>query len=321
MFLLFSFLLFAIQWLGSPWQLGAGKAILSCMLFMGIIILSLIPAMSREWRTYIKSILVCAALQFVFIFFNFILPGIGLVITIIYNIILIIISKKLPVSFTNNVKVGLLFFILWFIGINHLLGLFLLTDPRGVWSGDLYFSVTDWIILAVFTAALIRNFYHIKTNSVMLNLMEDDKSAGLQKREKKTLLPVLLASVLLITLSIFLKLPWEKQAIEDLNAAFTAYAANDLETASKCAGKYYNDSKILYNGDVFYLNGLIKEAGGSPQDAVSFYKKAVSWYKNHKSWVSDNNPSDARLRLANLSGEEDAGFFKRLWRNIKPNAM
>jgi len=321
MFLLLAFLLFAVQWLGSPWQLGVWKAILSCMLFMGIIIISLIPAMSREWRTYIKSILVCAAFQFVFLFFNFILPGVGFAITIIYNIVLIIISKKLPVSFTNNVKAGILFFILWFAGINHLLGIFLLTDPRGVWSGDLYFSVTDWAILAIFIAALVRNFYHIKTNSVMLNLKEDDISAGLQKREKKTLIPILIASVLLITLSLFIKLPWEKQAAEDLNAAFKAYTANDLETAAKYAGKYYTDAKILYNGDVFYLNGLIKEAGGSPQDAVSYYKKAVNWYKNHKSLVSKNHPADAQFRLANLTSEEEAGFFKRLWQNIKPDTM
>lgn len=151
----------------------------------------------------------------------------------------------------------------------------------------------------------------------MLNPEEDDKSSSLKKREKKTLIPIFLASALLIVISLFIKLPWEKQAKENLNTAFTAYAANDLETAAKYAGKYYNDAKILYNGDVFYLNGLIKEADNAPQSAAEFYKKAVNWYKNHKSWVSDDLPAQARQRLTQITSSEESGFFKRLWRNIK----
>jgi len=299
MFLLISTFLFSIQWLGSPWQLGILKTIVSCMFFITIIIISIVPAMNREWKTYIKSIIVCALLQLVFMFFTFILPGVGLLIMIIYNIILYIISKKLPVSFTNNIKTGILFIILWFAGINHFLGNYILTDPRGVWSGDLYFQLTDWVILLIFIAALIRTIYHIKTNFLETpDSQTDDNQINAEKKahEKKTLIPVLIASVSALALSAFIPLPWQIQAGKDLKAGFAAFEANDLEGAQLIAQKYYNDKKILHNGDVFYLNGLVNEEE-SPKKAAQFFLSAASWYKNHKSLVSQSYHSDSQVRL------------------------
>ncbi|MCL2230306.1 MAG: hypothetical protein FWC01_04370 [Treponema sp.] len=328
MFLQISTLIFAVQWLGSPFQLGLLKAFLSCFFFLTMIILSIVPAMSREWRMYIRSFIVCALLQLLFLFLNFVLPGIGLVMTIIYNIVLFFISKKLPVSFTNNIKSGLIFFVLWFMGINHLLGSFLLSDPRGVWSGDIYFSAADWVILAIFLCAIARTIYHIASSGKILETAETQEnekaqytqdlkySSDLQKREKKTLLPVLAVSAILLIISAFVKLPWEAQAVNDLRTGFAAINENNIEEAEKIAVKYYNDKAYLFNGDVFYLNARLKEIE-SQKDAIQFYIRAVNWYKNHKSWVSQDYHEEAKQRLAQIYTEENIGFFGRLWRNIR----
>jgi len=327
MFLQLSMLLFAVQWLGSPLQLiafppaGILKAILSCLLFTAIIIISVIPAMSREWKTYIKSLIVCALIQQVFLFFTFLLPGVGLLITIIYHIVLIIISKKLPVSFTNAVKTGILFFILWFAGINYLLGIFILTDPRGVLSGDLYFQPADWAILVIFIAALARTIYHITVNlkpqkNIDQDINEGTLNAEKEKREKKTLIPALALSALALAASAFIQFPWQQQAVNDLKAGFAAAEAGDYESAKITAQKYYNEKKILHNGDVFYLNGLVKE-NESPQEAVQYFIKAAAWYKNHNSLVSENYRADAQSRIASIYEEENTGFFKRVWNNLK----
>ena len=310
MFLQISTLLFAVQWLGSPWMLsssshpGIWKAIVSCLFFTAVIIISVIPAMNREWKTYIKSLIVCALLQLVFMFFTFILPGIGLAITIIYNIVLFIISKKLPVSFTNKIKTGIVFFILWFAGINHLLGIFILTDPRGVWSGDLYFQITDWVILLVFIAALAITVYQIKTNLPV---------------KKKIMIPVVLVSVIALTASVFIKLPWQHQAADDLKAAFAAMERNDYDSAQAAAQKYYNEKKILHNGDVFYLNGLLNEEK-SPQQAMQLFKDAASWYKNHDSLVSKNYLADSQHRISMIYMNETPPDYYRA-KNAAENAL
>jgi len=333
MFLQISTLIFALQWLGSPLQLGIWKAFLSCIFFLAMIILSIVPAMSREWRMYIRSFIVCAMLQVLFLFLNFILPGVGLMMTIIYNIVLFFISKRLPVSFTSHIKSGLIFFVLWFIGLNHILGNFLLSDPRGVWSGDIYFSVTDWVILAIFICALARTIYHIISNNKLLEtaeIQENEKeqytqdlkfNTDLQKREKKTLLPILAVSAVLLIISSFIKLPWEAQAVNDIKTGFAAINENNIKEAEKIAAKYYNEKTYLYNGDVFYLNARLKEME-MPRDekstkaAISFYIRAVNWYKSHKSWVSQDYREEAQQRLSQIYTEEKIGFFGRLWRNI-----
>lgn len=334
MFLQLTTLLFAVQWLGSPYQLGALKAVFACILFLFIILVSTIPSFLREWRNYLKYIIISLLIQLVCLALNFLLPGLGLVITIIYNIVLIIVSRFIPVSFIQNMGIGFILFLLWFAGINHFLGNFILKDPRGVWSGDLYFTFTDWVILATFIAAFARTVYHIKLNfmeQASKNRIEADeplikpeknkfaglfnKGFGISKnilsknaqnvnknlmaRENKTLIPVFLISVFILIISALIPPLWQRRAVNDLRTGFTAAANNDYSTARVIAEKYYNDKKILYNGDVFFLNGLVEEKE-SPQAAIKFFTKAGDWYEHHKSWISQSYRGESYYRLTVL---------------------
>jgi hypothetical protein len=205
------------------------------------------------------------------------------------------------VSFTTQIKTGIVFFILWFAGINHLLGLFILTDPPGAWSGDLYFQLTDWAILLVFITALSMTIYQIKFNS---------------SPSKKITVLVFLISAAVIAVSAFIQLPWQKQAAIDLKNGFAEIEADNFESAREIAEKYYNEKKTLNNGDVFYLNGLLSERS-SPQEAAAFFSRAASWYKNHASLVSQDFPAEAAEKLAQYKKDENPGLIKRLWDSLR----
>jgi hypothetical protein len=407
--------MFAIQWLGSPWQLGGTKAVIACLFFIAMIILSVLPAMFREWGNVKKRMLLFALVQIICLVLGVIFPGIGQVITFIYNIILIC----LPVSFYKYAGTGSIIFFLWLIGLNNILGNFMLIDPRGVWSGDLYLTMTDWVILGVFIIALARAIYHIvisypifkgyerlsisyildmakspnrssfseklasdikqdlenikngikdstrntlieATNSAITDAVNNLSKSGktspeelkdsiknavvettnalssdikdtvilasqdqimqaidyrfgnavkllfsntqlsneeLKRKERKTLIPIFLISIIAIIVSTFIKPAWYQESIDDLNKGFTAVSNDDLKTAIAIAKKYYSDEKILYNGDVFFLNGLVEEKE-APQTAIQHYRNASDWYKNHKSLVSENHYGASLYRLA-----------------------
>ena len=299
MFLQLALLSFAVQWIGSPWQMGIGKALLACIFFIAVIIISALPSLFREWGNIKGALLINIIIQIVVLILSVLIPGIGQILALAFNIYLLF----RPVSFYKNIGFGFILFFLWLIGLNNILGLFLLTDPRGVLTGDLYFSVTDFVLFAVFLAALVRAVYHAVISSRQMNrqkLLTEEAQASnaeLQKKEKKTMIPLFFISLALITISIFIPLPWQKQAKNDLSAGFNAIAQSNFDTAKIIAGKYYNEIKILYNGDVFYLNAMVNE-DSNPIEAVYFYNKAASWYDNHKSWISEDFHSEAYYRLS-----------------------
>jgi hypothetical protein len=435
-------LFLAVQWLGSPWQLGLWKAVVASIFFLSMIFLSVLPAMFREWGNVKKRILIFALLQILCIIFNFLLtPVVGFIISFIVNLVYIF----MPVTFYKYLGTGFLIFFSWFIGINHLLGNFLLTDPRGVWSGDSYLTITDWAILGVFIIALARTVYHIVISypifkkyegydiSYILDLAKSPNSSKLKtkfvedmkkdleldsikkdidlieqnltkeinesiktvliemtsstisstvdhlfesgefqpdeikkevqnalikttnflipntlnqlyisgqkqiyeilesrmmtikesmekkflgavklllsdtqmenrlniEKERITLIPVSIISVIIIIVSIFFKPAWRQQAIDDLKTGFTAITENNVETARTIAEKYYNSEKILNTGDVLYLNGLV-EITESPQTAMQFIIKANDWYDHHKSWISQNYHGDSYYHLSEM---------------------
>jgi len=314
MFLQLALLAFAVQWIGSPWQFSAAGAVISCAFFIVTIIVSTLPALFREWENIKSALAVYIIIQIVCLVLSVLIPGIGQILAIAFNIYLLL----RPVSFYNNIGSGFIFFFLWFLGLNSILSYFILTDPRGIFSGDLYFSAADWVILAVFIAAFVRAVYHLiinfrlsffktktsgadnsseKITEDILQKSSDDINTVLQKKEITTLAPLLLISVIAAVISLFIQPSWQKQAINDLNAGFTAAENNDFNTAENIAKKYYNEKKILYNGDVFFLNALVSESLSS-EEAMQFYVKAASWYDNHKSIINESFPADAYYRLA-----------------------
>jgi tetratricopeptide (TPR) repeat protein len=324
MFLQLAILAFAVQWFGSPWQLGLGRAILTSLFFILIVIISSLPAMFREWGNIKSALKVYIIIQIICLTLSVLIPGIGQIFAIIFNVFLFF----RPVSFYKNIGFGFILFFAWFIGLNNILANFILTDPRGVLSGDLFLTVTDWVILAVFIAALARTIYHIIINYRLgflqtANSQETDKQPSdlleiqnpigiiedtlkkdtqtinqtLQKKERKTLFPLFLSSLVLIIVSTFITPSWQKQAIMDLNKGFLAVSQNDFYTAGIIANNYYNDKRILYNGDVFFLNGLINETD-NPQEALQFFIRAADWYDSHKSWISDDHHGESNYRLA-----------------------
>jgi len=420
MFLQLATLLFAVQWIGSPWQFDGWKTAAVCLFFLCMVVLSVLPAMFREWGNIKKRLLFYAIMQILCLVLSVLLPGIGQVLTFIFNIILIC----LPVSFYKFAGTGFFIFFFWLFGLNRILGNSILTDPRGVLSGDIYFTVTDWVIAGIFITAFIRNIYHViisypvfkkynsydisylsnianssdgaslkknlindaeqeaenfktsityevkeninnnledaaktiignavapsgsgnnnsgkKMNGIKNTITETTDSAynnivdpairstqdqikqaidsrvggvknlflsntqfsndQLKEKEKKTLRPVFIISVIAIIISLFIQPSWKQQSIDDLNAGFSAIAKEDYAAARTIAEKYYNEEKILYNGDVFYLNGLVAETD-SPTIALQHYKNAADWYKNHKSAVSQNNRKDSLYRLSTM---------------------
>ena len=347
MFLQLALLSFAVQWLGSPWQLGLVNGFLACSFFIIIVVLSSLPAMFREWGNIKSALLVHLIIQLVCLILTVVLPGIGKILAFAFNVYLFF----HPVSFYKTIGNGFIFFFAWFIGLNNILGKFILQDPRGVFTGDLYLTLTDWVILAIFIAAIVRTIYHIITNfrygfldtfrtakkeSLIDSLSKDtltedtqsdsydastlnpieiikndvigDKSQTinqtLRKKEKKTLFPIFIASVVLITISIFIVPSWKKQAISDLKTGFIAVSSNNYIKAGAIANKYYNDKKILHNGDVFYLNGLVNEPD-NPDEAIQFHIKAANWYDNHKSWINEDFNTESYYRLSLLYLEKD----------------
>jgi hypothetical protein len=160
MFLQLATFLLAIQWLGAPWQLGAWKNILAVLFFLGMVVLSCVPTFFREYGNAKKRILFWAIGQIIVTLLGIFLPGIGTIINLIFQIVCLF----MPITFIRKCGVGMLLFLVWFAGINYLLGLFILEDPRGIFSGDLYFSFMDWAILGVFILALARSIYHLAKN-------------------------------------------------------------------------------------------------------------------------------------------------------------
>jgi len=324
MFLQLALLSFAVQWLGSPWQLGPGKAILACLLFIIVIFLSAMPAMYREWGNIKSALLIYIVIQILCLILCIFIPGIGQVFAILFNIYLMF----RPVSFYKNIGSGFIIFFIWFIGLNHILGRFILTDPRGVFSGNLYLSATSWVILIIFIAAIVRAVYHAiisfkvsflkpdtenkdnKSNIVEDIIKKDTQTdnAALQKKEKKTLFPLLIVSVIAIAVSLLFQPSWRGQAINDLKNAFAAVSNNDYKTAQTIAEKYHNEKKILYNGDVFYLNALV---AGTQQETVQFYNKAANWYDNHSSWINEDYHGQVYYRLSMIYLNENPPDYYR----------
>ena len=295
--------------------------------------------MFRNWGVVKKWQLIITLLELLGPIISIIFPAASFVFLVI-NLILLFTPMR-------YIGTGFLFFFLWFIGLNHFLGNFLLTDPRGVWSGDLYLTMTDHVILVIFFIALVRTVYHIiisyptfkkyesydisfiqKLNRSLRNkkgigykedrLIEDGIEKGKKtikdaaellrsdpkledefhiEKEKQTLTPILIISVIFIIISLFIKPAWRQQAIDDLKNGFAAVNENNIETARSIAVKYYNTKKILNTGDVFYLNGLVEETE-SRQTAIEFLIKAVNWYDHHKSWISQNYHGDSYYNLS-----------------------
>ena len=336
MLLQLSLLAFAVYWMGSPWQLGGLKAFLACLFFILIIFLSSLPALFREWGNIKNALKVYIVIQIVCLVLSVVLPGIGQILAIVFNVYLM----TRPVSFYKNIGFGFALFFIWFAGLNNLLGIFLLEDPRGVFSGNLYLTATSWVILVVFLAAITRTVYHtwinyktvflkpasasVNTNTgnsgIIENLLPKDSqtdNAALQKKERKTSIPFFLAAAAAIVISLFIQPSWKAIAVSDLKIAFNAIDNNDYETARTIAAKYYNDKKILYNGDVFYLNGLVIEID-SPQEAKIFYNKAASWYDNHSSLVNEMFHVQITEHVSRFEEQEKIGVFRRLWNNYRP---
>jgi hypothetical protein len=285
MFLQLATLLFAIQWLGSPWQLGGTKGTQAAILFFIMVIISLLPSLIKDWDNIKNRLFFFAIIQIACLFFPPAIP-IGIIINIVYFFF--------PVAFYKFAALGFLFFLSWLLGLNNVLGKYILTDPRGVWSGDSYFTVTDWVILVIFIVAFIRTVYHI----LLLTVFKDSMlSVGILGSEKTTFITVFIISAIVLFISARMEPSWQQQAINDLGTGFAAIEENNYEIAKNIAEKYYNDEKILYNGDVFYLNGLVSEKE-SPGFAVQYYKNAVDWYKNHDSWISPDYYEDSLYRLS-----------------------
>jgi len=297
MFLQLALISFAVQWLGSVWQLGLGKAIFACLFFIIVIIISALPAMIREWGNIKSAIIVYIIIQLVCLILSLLIPGIGQILAIAFNIFLI----SRPVTFYKNIGFGFILFFLWFIGLNSILGLFLLTDERGVFSGDLYFSALDWVILIVFLAALARAVYHTviayktvflhnskssdneHTGIIEKNLLNDTQKINeeLQEKEKKTLIPVLLVSLALIIISIIIQPPWKLHG------------------------------EVFYDLSIQYLNA-------APPD---YYKAKIAAEKavridsgslNYKELLSQINE-----HVSKFEEDEKIGFFKRFWNMMR----
>jgi len=221
MFLQLALLAFAVQWFGSPWQLGAGKAFLACLLFIVIVFLSALPALFREWGNIKSALKVYAIIQLVCLVFAVLIPGIGQILAIVFNIFLM----TRPVSFYKYLGFGFILFFLWFIGLNNILGLFLIADPRGVLSGKLYITATTWVILGIFIGAIVRAVYHARTSYKIVFLSPkdtDDKNnsgiieshlpqasqtlnVALLKKEKKTFIIFFFVSFIAVFVSLFIQ--------------------------------------------------------------------------------------------------------------------
>ncbi|MCL2412035.1 MAG: hypothetical protein FWC97_10380 [Treponema sp.] len=310
---------FAILWVGSPWQLSFGAAFLACLFFAAMIVVSALPAMFREWGNIKNALVIYIIIQAVCLVLAVVLPGIGQILAIAFNVYLFF----RPVSFYKNIGSGFIFFFLWFIGINNVLGNFILEDPRGVFGGNVFLSAVDWVILVLFIAAFARALYHTIVNyryifvfksaykvgcqkdenmgiieKTLLNDAQDDNSF-LTKKEKKTGFPLFLIAVFLVVISLFIQPSWKKQVIDDLNAAFTALSNNDFTTARVVAQRYYNEDRFLFNGDVFFLNGIVHEEK-APQNAIQFFTRAADWYDNHNSWICETFHGEVYYRLSLL---------------------
>jgi hypothetical protein len=429
MFLQLMTLLVAVQWLGAPWQLGWGKGILAVFFFYAMIGVSIIPSMFREWGNFKKNLVVCCIIQLGFSLLNFIIPG-AILMGLGINLILCFVFT----GFVRKVVIGFSLFIVWFAGINYLLGLNILEDPRGYFSGDVFLTFTDWALLAGFFLALLRAIYHGKTNyyvfvryeskeydiSTLLALtasatiasagfsvgqeerankmankilfkqakktaknIPDDvqgeikgavqeslkqsleavigkdavgqissiaqidalnpevKAAlevtfketfggalrlfrentntvnlALQRRERKTFAPVMLCSIVLLGVSFFIKPQWKAEAIEQLATGYSCYADGDREAADKIASIYYNDERILYNGDVFLLKGMTT-LDAAPDEASPLFNKAAQWFDHHKSWINSNHHGEAYYYLAQSYTQITKPNYKKASKALK----
>jgi len=290
--------------------------------------------MFREWGNIKNALVIYIIIQLVCVILSILLPGIGQILAIAFNIYLFF----RPVSFYKNISTGFILFFLWIIGLNRILGNFILEDPRGVLTGDVFITVTDWVILVLLIIAFVRAIYHaiINYRFVFLNPDNIDKekynllegtfkddsqvcNKFLTKKEGKTGKLLLLISVIAVVISLQIQPGWQKQAINDLNAAFSAIAGNDLETARSIAQKYYNDERFLFNGDVFFLNAIVREEQ-EPLEAIRFFIRASSWYDNHRSWISEDFHGESYYRLSKMYLNSNPPDFYRA-RNAIQNAV
>ena len=321
---------FAVLWIGSPWQLSVGQAILSSLFFILIIFLSALPALFREWGNLKSALKIYIMIQILCLILSVLLPGIGQILSIMFNIYLM----TRPVSFYKNIGFGFILFSVWFAGLNRILGIFLLEDQRGFLSGNSYILPIAWVILVIFLVAIVRAIYHAfinyktvflkpeapaeKTNSGIIethfNKTTQEDNSLLTKKEKKTGFPFFLVTVIAVIISLNIQPAWRIIAINDLNFAFNAIENNDYETASFYASKYYNENKILFSGDVFYLNALVSEVASqedSSQNALEFYQKAAAWYDSHSSWTNKDFHGQTHFRLAILYINTDPPDYYR----------